>query len=179
MAKKEALRDLQQRLAERLQQAKSTDTPAAWLAVEAAGRGFLLPLGEAGEIFPVGSMTPVPHTSPWFAGIASLRGNLHGVVDLARFVGLSGARSMAPGDALRDRARLVSFNPALHVNSALLVDQLAGLRRADQMAKAADDAPLARPPFVGARYRDASGREWQELKLRQLAVDSHFLRIGA
>ena len=58
----------------------------------------------------------------------------------------------------------------------LLVDKLAGLRSEDQLTpEPGDDAP--KPSFVGARYRDASGRAWQELNLAALAGDESFLRI--
>ena len=81
MANKQALRELQTRLAERLQQARSRADTARWLAVECAGQGLLLPLGEAGEIFPMGPVLAVPHTQPWFVGVANLRGRLLPVMD--------------------------------------------------------------------------------------------------
>ena len=88
MANREALRELQSRLAQRLQQARSETRSMSWLAVECAGLGLLFPLSTAGEIFPVSALLPVPHTRPWFMGVANLRGGLHGVVDLAAFLGL-------------------------------------------------------------------------------------------
>ena len=48
MANKEALRELQTRLAERLKTVRAEVPGVSWLAVECAGRGFLLPLHEAG-----------------------------------------------------------------------------------------------------------------------------------
>jgi len=44
MANKEALRELQKRLADRLQVARSQPRAAAWLAVECRGHGLLFPL---------------------------------------------------------------------------------------------------------------------------------------
>lgn len=176
MAKKEALRELQSRLAVRLQAARTEARTANWLAVESAGQGFLLPLAEAGEIFPLGGLIPVPHTAPWFLGVANLRGGLHGVADLATFLGLRSAAPAAAGEGLRDQSRLVAFNPALEINCALLVEKLAGLRGADQLEAEPDDG-LARPAFAGARYRDGQGRSWQELSLSGLAGEEHFLKI--
>ena len=172
MAKREALRELQGRLAERMRSAGSTGQIAAWLAVEAAGQGFLLPLAEAGEIFSGVSWLPVPHTAPWFKGVANLRGGLHGVVDLAEFFGL---RRGAPVAA--DQSRLVALNPSLEVNCALLVDRLAGLRHADQLAAEEGAEAAPRPEFAGARLRDGAGRAWQELRLARLAREEQFLRI--
>ena len=177
MAKKEALRELQSRLAERLQAARTEARTANWLAVESAGQGFLLPLSDAGEIFPFGAFVAVPHTMPWFLGVANLRGGLHGLVDLAGFLGFKNtAAAVNPSDSLRDQARLVAFNPMLDINCALLVERLAGLRGKEQLQPEADDGQ-AKPAFVGGRYRDGQGRRWQELSLSALAGDEAFLRI--
>lgn len=173
MAKKEALRELQSRLAERLQAAKEQPEAAGWLAVECAGQGVLLPLAQAGEIFGLAALLPVPHTSPWFMGVANLRGRLHGVVDLAAFLGL---RDGATAELGREQSRLVAFNPALELNCALLVDRLAGLRNADQLRREPDAAQ--RPAFAGSSFVDAAGRGWQELQLAVLAGDDAFLRIA-
>lgn len=172
MANKEALRELQTRLAERLQAVRGQARSVSWLAVECAGRGFLLPLHEAGEIFAHTTILPVAHAKSWFLGVANLRGGLHGVVDLAAFLGVRGSGA----EAGRDRAQLVAFNGALEVNCALLVDKLAGLRSSGQLAPE-PDAGQARPPFVGGRFRDVSGRLWQELRLAELAHHPEFLRI--
>ncbi len=173
MANKEALRELQSRLSERLSAVRSSpQTGKSWLAVECAGRGLLFPLREAGEIFPMAGLQPVPHSQSWFLGVANLRGHLHGVVDLARFLGLESSQ------ANREQARLVGFNPQSNLNCALLVDRLSGLRSEEQLTAEKDD-PSSRPPFVGARYRDAAGRIWQELNLLELAGNEFFLRIAA
>lgn len=171
MAKKEALRELQSRLAERLQAARTQQRIKAWLAVDCAGHGFLFPLAEAGETFAqVPALLPVPHTESWFLGVANLRGHLNGVVDLAGFLGLPSA------GAARETTRLVGFNAALGLNCALRVDRLAGLRNAAELTAEADDAG-PKPAFAGARYRDGDGRLWQELSLAELAADRNFLGI--
>lgn len=173
MAKKEALRELQSRLAERLQAARTQTRGRSWLAVESAARGFLFPLKEAGEIFAMAPLVPVPHTHRWFLGVSNLRGQLHGVVDLAGFLGVKGEAPVAAPA----QAQLVGFNHGLDLNCVLLVDKLAGLRSEEQLTLEADDARTSKPSFVGARYRDASGRAWQELNLAALAGDESFLRI--
>jgi len=75
MANREALRELQSRLASRLQAARAEGVQAGWLAVEAAGRKYLFPLSQAGEIFPFTATQPVPYTHDWFLGVANLRGD--------------------------------------------------------------------------------------------------------
>jgi twitching motility protein PilI len=98
MANKVALRELQTRLAERLQQARTQERAQSWLAVEAGGHGLLFPLQEAGEIFPLSPLLAVPHTYDWFVGVANLRGGLHGVINLGVFLESGGtARSSAAG----------------------------------------------------------------------------------
>src|SRR5258706_16235781 len=103
MANKQALRELQTRLADRLQAARSQVRGQSWLAVECSGRGFLLPLREAGEIFALAPIVPVPYSHHWFLGVANLRGHLNGVVDLAGFLGVKAH------DAGREQPRLVGF----------------------------------------------------------------------
>ncbi len=176
MAKREALRELQSRLAERLQAARTETRTASWLAVECAGAGLLVPLTTAGEIFPAGALLPVPHTQAWFLGVANLRGGLHGVVDLAAFLGL---RPPLARDAVREQARLLAFNPTLGSHCAVLVDRLAGLRNRQQLQpEPADGTPL--PEFAaGGRWRDADGRLWQEVDLAALARHELFLAIAA
>lgn len=178
MANREALRELQSRLAERLQAARTETRAVSWLAVECAGAGLLVPLATAGEIFPAGALLPVPHTRPWFLGVANLRGGLHGVVDLAAFLGL---RPPLARDVLREQARLLAFNPRLGSHCAVLVDRLAGLRSRQQLepdTDAVDAAP--RPAFAaGGRWRDADGRVWQEIDLAALARHEQFLAIAA
>src|ERR1700710_143826 len=101
MANKQALRDLQSRLAERLQAARTQEQGKSWLAVECGARGFLFPLRDAGEVFAMSPLAHVPYSHRWFLGVSNLRGHLHGVVDLAGFLGLK----MTEGP--RDQARLV------------------------------------------------------------------------
>ena len=174
MANREALRDLQNRLAERMQAARTQARGTAWLAVECRGVGLLLPLKEAGEIFPLVPLLAVPHTLNWFAGVANLRGGLYGVVDLSTFLGL-GARAGA--EAQRDQARLVALNSAIGLNCALLVDRLAGLRNAEQLLPDTNPAADVKPAFAGQRFRDADGRAWQEILLGELASHDQFLSI--
>ena len=172
MANKDALRELQSRLSERLSAARTQQTGKSWLAVECGRRGFLFPLREAGEIFPLANIQAVPHAQGWFLGVANLRGHLHGVVDLARFLGVESF------DASREQARLVGFNQQCNINCALLVERLSGLRSEEQLTVEKDETN-ARPAFVGARYRDAAGRPWQELNLLELAGHESFLKIAA
>ena len=109
-------------LAERLRHAREAPELPGWLALEAGGLALLVPLREAGGIFPAGSLLTLPHTQPWFLGVTTLRGAVHGVVDLAGFLG----RPSGPLPA--DGAWLVSLSPSLGCPCALRVQRLLGLR---------------------------------------------------
>lgn len=176
MANRQALRELQTRLAARLQQARTEGVSAGWLAVELAGRRFLLPLAQSGEIFPITSVQKVPYTHDWFMGVANLRGGLFGVVDLASFMsGVASHRSFDGGS--REQARLVALNSAMEINCAVLIDRLGGLRGvADFVSRepAAADAPA----YMSAQYVDKAGQTWTELDLQQLASSAQFLGIA-
>lgn len=175
MAKRQALRELQTRLADRLQIARTQGVAASWLGVEAGARKYLFPLSQSGEIFPWVGTQPVPYTQSWFMGVANLRGGLFGVVDLASYV--DGQAPMQKNDLARSEARLVSLNSALEINCALLIDKLAGLRNQDAFSDFSEKAPEA-PEFFGNRYLDLNGASWQEINLQSLAQQAHFLTIG-
>ncbi|MCC2676847.1 MAG: pilI [Ramlibacter sp.] len=176
MANREALRELQSRLASRLQTARTEGVQAGWLAVEAAGRNYLFPLTQAGEIFPFAATQPVPYTQGWFLGVANLRGGLYGVIDLASYV--SGQPPAQRSDAGRAESRLVALNSLLEVNCALLIDRLAGLRNTDAFV-ASGNAPDGSPDYFGSGYTDASGAYWQEINLQTLSQQPQFLSISA
>jgi len=181
MANHDALRDLQTRLAERLQAASAGPSASGWLAVQAGGRNYLLPLAQAGEIFPLVGVQAVPHTVAWFVGVAGLRGSLYSVVDLAGFLtrletGRPAGASFAP-----DQARLVTLNQTLEAYAALKVDALCGLRNASELTPLnGADVRQARQDaaYLGPEYADANGQRWQVLLLSELVRHPRFLAIG-
>jgi twitching motility protein PilI len=176
MSNKQALRDFQTRLAQRLQSARTEGVAASWLAVEAGASRLLLPLSHAGEIFPWTAVHAVPYVQPWFMGVANLRGGLHGVADLAAF--LQGGQIRQRPDNELAQCRLVALNPLLETNCALLVDRLLGLRGVEAFASSAvagDDAP----PYLGHVYTDLEGGQWRELNLQLLSRHPAFLGVGA
>lgn len=176
MANRQALRELQSRLADRLQAVKTQGVSASWLAVEAGGDNYLFPLNQSGEIFPWVSAQNVPYTQAWFAGVANLRGGLYGVVDLASFV--TGKLPPARSEMARTESRLVALNSALEINCALQIDKLSGLRNPEAFTDFAERAPDS-PEFFGNSYVDSNGVSWQEINLQSLAQQAHFLTISA
>lgn len=179
MGNREALRELQSRLAQRLHAQGPDASAATWLAFECMGQGIVVALPAAGEIFPLCPLSPVPHTKAWFLGVANLRGQLHGVVDLAAFLGLRPPLAL---DQLREpqrlTSRLLAFNASLGSHCAVLIDRLAGLRSASQLHRAATQDP-ASPAFAPVQWQDAEGRIWQELDLGTLARHEQYLAIAA
>ncbi|GAB1385848.1 hypothetical protein MASR1M59_09960 [Melaminivora sp.] len=175
MANREALKELQTRLAQRLQAAKAEGVAvSSWLAVEAGGRRWLLPLAQAGEIFPWAGVQPVPYTQPWFLGVANLRGALCGVADLGLLLGGAPLRT----EQALSEASVVSLAALLEFNAGLLVQRLAGLRSADAFVSH-EPAQPDDPPYLGAIYLDAQGQRWQALDLQALVGHPVFLSISS
>ena len=170
-ARRARLRQYQEQLLERMQAARtSSGARAHQLGVEIGGVRYLLDLVEAGEIVPLPPLAAVPLTQPWYLGLANVRGNLLGVVDLSRYfdaaAGQAGAKAAAPAAGAQAGARLVTFAPGLGFPCALLVGRVVGLRHAADMA-----------PGEG-RLRDAEGHEWTPLSLAALAREERFLQVA-
>jgi twitching motility protein PilI len=177
MANRQSLKELQERLAQRLSAARSEAVTVSWLAVEAGGQRYLFPLVQSGEIFSWTGVRPVPYTKPWYLGVAALRGGLQGVVDLAQLV-QGGARSVSPGERVTSESRLVSLHGALGVNAVLLIDRLLGLRQPAGFVRV-DEPAAGTPSFVTRVLTDGEGRSWHEVDLQALAGDPEFLAIAA
>ena len=167
MANRAAIRELQIRLASRLQAARSEGIAVSWLAVKSGGGNYL---------FPLANLQPVPYCQSWFTGVVNLRGGLFGVVDLAAFI--SGAPLAPRSDQSLSEASVITVHSALEVNCALLVDVLAGLRNADAFAQSSLPHPDA-PSYFGNLYTDSDGFKWQEINLQSLSQLPQFLSISA
>lgn len=178
MANRQSLKELQERLAQRLTAAKTEASTATWLAVGVGDGRFLLPLVQSAEIFPWAAVQTVPYTKPWYVGVASLRGGLHGVVDLLRLTDapVSGPSSVL--DRVTSDTRLVSLHAALGVNAVLWIDRLLGLRN-PAMFGAIAPRPGDAPVFFARCLIDHQGQMWQELDLQALVADPEFLSIAA
>ncbi len=176
MANREALRELQTRLASRLKAARSEGVSASWLAVKAGEANYLFPLAQSGEIFPLVNVQHVPYSRPWFMGVINLRGGLYGVVDLASFL-TDGSTSARTEQSLA-QASVVTLNAMLELNVALMVDALAGLRKRDAFSEAVSP-PADSPVYFGSRFIDLNGVPWQEINLQSLSQLPEFLSISA
>ena len=167
-AKRTRLREYQEQLLERMQAARtSTGARAHQLGVEIGGAGYLIDLTETGEIVPVPQIASVPLTRPWYLGLANVRGNLIGVVDLHRYLGQDDEDDVRARPAQAPNlARLITFSPVLAFPCALLAGRVYGLRQAAEMT-----------PQEG-RLVDADGNGWTPLSLAGLVAEERFLQVG-
>lgn len=171
MAKRLSLRDFQESLSARLQSARRGETAPPMLGFRSGARRWLLELPDSGEVVPVPTLSPVPLTQPWFAGMANIRGGLHAVVDFAQFAGAAPAPR-------GERSRLLLVGARHGINSALLAESIEGLRPLSALQ------PVELPPgtpaasWVDAAYRDEQGNTWLHIALADLLQDPAFLDIA-
>jgi len=168
MAKRISLREFQESLAQRLTSAQRGETRRALLGVASGADLWLLDLSDSGEVVPLPTLTSVPLTKPWFAGIANVRGTLYSVVDFSAFRGGESTRRNA-------NARLLLVGARHGINSALLVDQTLGLKNLDDLEPA---ETAGGPAWQGSRHQDSQGHKWTLLNLRELFADPAFLEVG-
>ncbi len=160
------LRQYQVQLLERMQAAKSSaEVRVTQLGVMLGGTHCLLDLTQAGEIVSVGTIAPVPLTRDWYLGLANIRGNLVGVIDIGRYQGL-------PLTPLASETRIITFASTLGFNCGLLVSKVLGLRNVAEMS--AEAASESGAP----RFRDRDGHIWTRLDVTELIHDARFLQIG-
>ncbi len=178
ITRRERLREFQSALSERLRRAQSAPLASNRLGLQIGQRRVLVDLADAGEILAVPDVTPVPLTKAWYRGLANVRGNLLGIVDLSLFAG---------GDAtpLDKDSRVLAFAGELHFSSGILVSRMLGLRSAADLGAASKrntahvaTGPDLYAPWVRARLVDAQGVLWDELDLALLTADERFLQIG-
>jgi twitching motility protein PilI len=82
------------------------------------------------------------------------------------------------GEQSLAESSVITFNAALELNCALLVDGLAGLRKRDAFSDAVAP-PEGSPAYFGNRFTDLNGEHWQEINLQSLSQLPEFLSISA
>jgi twitching motility protein PilI len=168
------LRQYQVQLLERMQAAKSgAAVSGRELGVLIGGQRCLLDLTQISEIVPPQPVAPVPLAQPWYQGLSNIRGNLTGIIDLARYRG-DAASASAPAGA---EGRYVTFAPGLSFNCALLVERVLGLRNLADMERS-DDGGADTPPWCRQHYRDADAQHWTRIDLSLLVREARFLQVG-
>jgi twitching motility protein PilI len=176
------LRQYQVQLLERMQAAQAAGTTAAReLGVLIGTRHCLLDLTQVGEIVPFRSATTVPLTQPWYLGLANVRGNLVGVIDLSAYLAADLAAFLTEDPATglpatASESRLLTFGAGLGLPCALLANRALGLRRLADMRPAGVDTTA--PAWCAERHVDTDGRSWTRLDLAGLAREPRFLHVG-
>jgi len=169
------LRDMQQQsMANTIGLPQEVQAAVLW-----SGVGFRLgemqlvaPLDQVLEVLPSPAITLVPGTKPWLKGVANVRGNLLTIVDLCEYFG-------KPPVFVDDRARLMVMNvPGL--NTALLVNEVLGLRHFDEETERQDLSGLDDPVMAhlsSGFLRD--GALWGVFDMNSLADNPAFRHVAA
>ena len=177
MSKRLNLREYQQNLIDQLQAENLSSARVSTLGVQIGGQNWLVDMVDVSEVLPVPALTAVPSTKQWFRGVANVRGNLYGVVDIAGFqqsradprsqIGSGTGSGQASGN-INNRILLVAGRFAFNV--ALLVDNVLGLRDTRNWHQSA--------AFGQTEYQDEQGTVWQKLDVSNLLGQAEFLQIG-
>jgi twitching motility protein PilI len=163
------LRTFQQELALRLAKKTTAQVESSRLGLASNGARWLIRLADAGEVITVPQIAPVPLTCNWFLGVANIRGNLHGVVDFAGFLGGTPVTVVAS-------TRLVLFGACIgELYAGLIVERVLGLRNLCELAPAPALPDAA--PWYAQRWIDGEGSAWQEIDLAKLARAPEFLQV--
>jgi twitching motility protein PilI len=169
MATKISLREFQEGLVSRIQNATQATVTSSRLGVQAGPENWLLDLTDASEVVPVPKLTPAPLTRPWFCGVANVRGNLYSVVDFSAYQGLESTPQNV-------ESRLLLLNQRYLGNAALLVTRMLGLRNVDDFDNK-EQQPATRS-WISAQYRDKGGALWNQLDLARLVGQADFIQVG-
>ena len=160
------LHEFQARLLERMEAARDgSGMRDSRLGVMIGDRCCLLDLREAGEIVSLVAITKVPLSRDWYLGLANVRGNLIGVVDLDRFLG-------GPSQTIGKESRVLVVSAALSGNTGFLLSRVLGLRHIQEMAE--------QPSGDCGRkcYLDGDLNEWVEISLAEIVDDPRSLQVG-
>lgn len=169
MSKRVSLKQFQQDLSTRLQDAGSRTTLATSLGVRVGEENWLVELGDISEVIAPGPWIRVPLAKPWFLGVANIRGKLYSVVDLPAF---SGHAPVTPGPD----TRLLLVHNRFGVNAALLISQTLGLRSLEQIDHQETGVPDTE--WISRHYRDEQNVFWKVLDMQALVSHPAFLQAG-
>jgi twitching motility protein PilI len=167
MSKRVSLRQFQQELSARLQNAASRTTLATSLGVRVGDENWLIDLADISEVIAPMPWVKVPMAQPWFMGVSNIRGKLYSVVNLPGFIGQP---ALIP-DA---DTRLLLVHDRFAVNAALLVNQTLGLRSIEDNGQ----TTTGKAPWITSVHADAHDANWQTLDMHSLVTHPTFLQAG-
>lgn len=163
MSKRFSLRDFQQQVLDRLQVQKSGVAITSSLGVQIGSETWLVDMKDISEVIPVPVMTQVPLTKSWYLGVANVRGNLYGIIDLDGFMN-NVSTQMEAG------CRVMLLGHANSFNCGLLVARVLGLHNTEGWQLIEADGQVC--------YQDNAGRTWRKLQIEQILQQPDFLQIG-
>lgn len=133
---------------------------------------LVAPLDQVTEVLHCPEFTAVPGTRSWLKGVANVRGNLFTIVDLPEFFGKQTVQ-------IDESSRLLVMNvEGLH--TALLVDEVFGLRHFDEVEEKQELAGMDDP--AGAFLSGAFLKDnvlWGVFDMKTLAESAGFLHVAA
>jgi twitching motility protein PilI len=157
MAKQSSIREYQQNILSRLENAKKVgaEAPAGFLGVVIGTKNVLINLQEISETLPITDIQPVPLVKPWFLGVANVRGVLYTINDMAQIIENNLTQ-------LTSSARLLLISDSIAANVAFLADRLIGLRKLEELTphtELAEDSICLKKQT----YQDDQNRLWHML----------------
>jgi twitching motility protein PilI len=165
-----ALREFQQRLSQRLQQARQSPAGLSTaIAVDSGCGQWLFALAQTAEIIALTVPTPVPLVRPWYLGVIHHRSEITGVIDLDGLLG-------APVAPWRTTDRLLVLATTLPLRCAIRVVRVQTLPDPSRLS-VLPRTPDA-PSWVTSRLADGDGGCWDSIDADALLRDPAFIDIG-
>lgn len=141
-------------------------SPAKWLACIAPQHRYLFALEHTGEVIRGATITKLPFTHAWFCGLISVRGKLHGVIDLPGF--LATHQADRPQEV---SGCIVTLGAALGLPCGLVVGKLEGLRSPGDFQRVSSRL-VDHSPLISGVYRDPGDSQWLEVNLIDLVASA-------
>ena len=136
-----------------------------------AGLGLLLPEGIVGEVFDSLPLCRLPNTSEWLHAMASQRGNVVPIFDLAKIFGLKLTPELSNQDQMIRKYFLIGQREK---TLGILIDEMPTriFLGDEERLSSTPPLPAILQPFVNACYQ-ADHRIWVDWD-----VDNFFLTVG-
>ncbi|MGH8470700.1 MAG: chemotaxis protein CheW [Gammaproteobacteria bacterium] len=162
--------EFQKRLAARLQSMVNNAPARSALGIQAGEERWECDLLDISEVLPVPALVAVPHTKPWFRGLAHVRGTFYSIVDLAAF------RTQASMTPITVESRIILASPRVTVPFGLLVSRVLGLRPVGAVPRNANQGD--RFSWHAGERVDEVGAVWRTIDMARLAGDPDFYQAA-
>ena len=142
------------------------------IAFELGGKRLVSGMEQVREVLTDPIISPVPGAKAWVRGLASVRGRLVTIVDLADFLGVP------RGSRLRGQRALFVELGDLQV--AFLVDQVFGAKQLPEESRTegTGDLPGVLRPYISSSF-STHDEDWSLFDLSRVLADPEFLNAAA